>query len=143
MQQLDPVPEEIMARLRRKDQVRIAVVGASNNPEKYGNIIVRNLTAKGYTVLPVNPREAEIAGIRAYSAVSDIPGHVDLVNFVTPPKVSLEVLQGLNPSSIDAVWFQDGSYDESVLAEAKKRFRHVVHGACIMVVTNLLAGQAS
>ena len=43
---------------------RIAVAGASSNPEKYGNKIVRNLLGKGYTVLPLNPREETIEGLK-------------------------------------------------------------------------------
>ena len=57
MSRPDPHPPEVFEQLRRRGpETRIAVVGASNDPEKYGNIIVRNLAAKGYTVLPVNPR---------------------------------------------------------------------------------------
>ena len=37
--------------------VRIALVGASNDPAKFGNRIFRDLVAKGYAVWPVNPRE--------------------------------------------------------------------------------------
>ena len=52
--------------LLRSTKTRIAVVGASNDPSKYGNIIVKNLMAHGYDVVPVNPKEATIAGLPAY-----------------------------------------------------------------------------
>jgi len=131
------IPAEVAERLRRKDAgTRIAVVGASNDPSKYGNIIVKNLQGKGYTVLPVNPKEREIAGLRAFATLADVPRPVHAVDFVTPPPVTLKVLEGLDPSSVDAVWFQDGSFDDAVLAFAEGRFAAVVHHACIMVVTN-------
>ena len=67
MSRPDPHPPEVFERLRRRGpETRIAVVGASNDPAKYGNIIVRYLAAKGYTVLPVNPRQSEIAGLPAF-----------------------------------------------------------------------------
>ena len=51
-----PHPAQVMDLLKNKSaETRIAVVGASNNPEKYGHKIVLNLKGKGYTVLPVNP----------------------------------------------------------------------------------------
>ncbi len=132
-----PIPGPLMDRLRHKGpETRIAVVGASNNPEKYGNIIVRNLQRKGYTVLPINPKEAEIAGLPAYPSVSQAPAPVHVVDFVTPPAVSRRVLDGIDPAVVDTVWFQDGSWDDDVVAAARSRFRHVVHQACIMVVTN-------
>lgn len=137
MEPQSPVPGPVMERLRRKGtETRIAVVGASNNPEKYGHIIVQNLHAKGYTVLPIHPKEPEIAGLPAYRSVGDAPAPVHLVDFVTPPAVTRRVLDSLDPEVVDAVWFQDGSWDDDVIAAARARFRHVVHRACIMVVTN-------
>lgn len=137
MQPPTPIPEVVMERLRRKGpETRIAVVGASNNPEKYGHIIVRNLSGKGYTVLPINPKEPEIAGLPAYPSVAAAPGPIHVVNFVTPPAVTRQVLASLDPSAVDTVWFQDGSWDDNVIADATSRFRNVVHRACIMVVTN-------
>ncbi len=137
MQTQSAIPAPVLERLRRKGpDTRIAVVGASNHPEKYGNIIVRNLHGKGYTVLPINPKEPEIAGLQAYPTVGDAPPPIHLVNFVTPPAVTRNVLDTLDPAVVDTVWFQDGSWDDDVIASARARFPHVVHQACIMVVTN-------
>ncbi|HNM14898.1 MAG TPA: CoA-binding protein, partial [bacterium] len=46
--------------LLREPQVTIAVVGANNNPNKYGNTIYRDLRRKGYTIFPVNPSATEV-----------------------------------------------------------------------------------
>jgi len=130
------IPEVVMERLRHKLSCRIAVVGASNNREKYGNIIVRNLLGKGYTVVPVHPTERQVEGLSCYASIADIPGEVDLVNFVIPPAATLKVLDQMKGFSCDAVWFQDGSFDDVVLARADELFPNVVSHACIMVVTN-------
>ena len=67
MQTQTSIPATVAAHLRNQTRAtRIAVLGASNNPEKYGNVIVRDLDRKGYTVLPINPKEPEIAGLTAY-----------------------------------------------------------------------------
>jgi hypothetical protein len=131
------VPAEIMDSLRDRG-TRIAVVGASNHPAKYGNIITRDLAAKGYPVFPVNPHETEIAGLVAYRTVGEVPAPVHIANFVVPPEVTLAVLRGLDPASVPVVWFQPGAFDEEVVSFARKRFRHVVAGDCIMVVTRLV-----
>lgn len=132
---MNKIPEIVESRLARKD-ARIAVVGASNNPDKYGNIIVNNLVRKGYTVLPINPREEQVAGLTAYKNVASAPGPIHIVNFVTPPSVTLDVLAELDPKTVEAVWFQDGSFDEEVLRYAKAHFPAVIDHACIMVVTS-------
>ena len=133
----DPHPPEVFALLRRREPAtRIAVVGASNDPAKYGNVIVRNLAAKGYTVLPVNPREKEIAGLPAYPDLASVPGPVHLVNVVTPPAVTRKVLEEAARLGLPAVWLQDGSYDEASLEVAAKASFRTVYGACIMVASN-------
>jgi predicted CoA-binding protein len=133
----DPHPPEVLALLRhRGPETRIAVVGASNNPAKYGNIIVRNLAAKGYTVLPVNPKEKEIAGLPAYPNLASVPGPVHVVDFVTPPAVTKGVLEEASRLGLPAVFLQDGSWDDAVLHVAATAPFKTVYEACIMVVTN-------
>src|SRR5262245_38836158 len=130
-----PISEDVLRLLRTKNgTTRIAVVGASNHPEKYGNIITRDLTRRGYTVLPVNPHEPTIAGLTAYGDVRAAPPPVHIVDFVVPPPVSLLILSELDPARTPIVWFQPGSFDDEVVAAAKARFPHVVAGDCIMVV---------
>lgn len=137
MRHPDPHPAEILARLRlRGPETRIAVVGASNDPSKYGNIIVRNLASKGYTVLPVNPRERQIAGIPAFPDLAAVPGPVHIVNVVTPPAVTKGVLEEAARLGLPAVWLQDGSYDEAVLDLAAGAPFRTVYEACIMVASN-------
>ena len=132
----DPHPPEVFERLRQRGpETRIAVVGASNAPEKYGNVIVRNLAAKGYTVLPVNPRETEIAGLPAWPDLESVPGPVHIVTVVVPPRVTLGVLAKAGELGLPAVWLQDGSYDEAALEAAAKAPFRTVYEACIMVAS--------
>lgn len=133
----DPHPPEVFDILKRKDpRTRIAVAGASNNPEKYGNIIVRNLRSKGYTVVPVNPREPMVEGIPAFRSVRDLDAPVDLLVIVTPPPATLRILGEAAEAGVPAVWLQDGSFDAAVLEFARKAPFRTVHQACVMVASN-------
>ena len=137
MKHPDPHPREVFEILRsRGPETRIAVVGASNDPAKYGNIIVRNLAAKGYTVLPVNPRQTEIAGLPAYPNLTAVPGPVHIVDVVTPPGVTSGILEEAARLGLPAVWLQDGSYDDAALSVAAKAPFKTVYEACIMVASN-------
>ncbi len=137
MSRPDPHPAEVMDLLKNKTaQTRIAVVGASNDPEKYGNIIVKNLQGKGYTVLPVNPKETHIAGLSTYADLAALPETPDIVNFVTPPKVTRKVLEQVAALGFPHVWLQDGSFDDQVLDYVARAPFKTVHDACIMVVSN-------
>jgi len=131
------IPQAVTDRLAVKTpETRIAIIGASNNPEKYGNIIPGNLKGKGYTVLPVNPKEETIQGLPVYANSEALPDPVHVVTLVTPPKVTRTILEQLDPSRFKTIWLQDGSFDEEIIAFAEAKFDTVVHHACIMVVTN-------
>ena len=50
----------------------IALVGASNDPTKYGNKILLNLKSKGFNVIPVNNKVEEVDSSPSYKSVPDI-----------------------------------------------------------------------
>ena len=54
-------------------QKKFAVIGATDNPEKYGNRIIKNLKKRGYEVYPVNPKLKEVEGLPCYASVAEIP----------------------------------------------------------------------
>ena len=58
----------------------VAVVGASANPEKVGYMCARDVLELGFKgkVYPVNPKLAQLFGLKAYPSLSAIPGGVDL-----------------------------------------------------------------
>jgi predicted CoA-binding protein len=120
--------------LLRSVKTRIAVVGASNNPAKYGNIIVKNLMAHGYQVFPVNLHEASIAGLPVYHSLAELPEPVDIVNVVTPPAVTRRILADAREAGLGLFWLQDGSFDQAVLDVASAAPFKTVYDACIMVV---------
>ena len=55
-----------------KPDTTVAVVGATDNPSKYGSIIYRDLKRKGYHVFPVNPNRSTVDGDRAYNHLKDL-----------------------------------------------------------------------
>ncbi len=73
----------------------IAVVGASHDRKKIGNVIFRNCLAFGYRgkVYPVNPSAKRIEGKRAYATVASLPVRPDLVIVVTPAAIVPSVLR--------------------------------------------------
>lgn len=135
--QLSEMPVQIIENLRNKS-MPIAIIGASNSKDKYGNIIVRNLLSKGFTVIPVNPKEDFIEGIRVSASLADGVPRDALVCTVVPPQVSGKVVDSAISMGFTRFWFQDGSWDPEVLRKAQAASTEVVHSACIMVVTNIL-----
>ncbi len=110
-----------------------ALVGASNAPEKFGNKIFLDLTEAGYTVIPINPKETEIAWVKAYPNLSSIKSQIDVVIFVIPPQITLEVLKDVKKLYIKNVWMQPGSESEEAIAFCAEHGIECVHNACMMI----------
>lgn len=97
----------------------VAVVGASSDRQKFGNQAVRAFEARGYRVIPVNPREAEIEGHRCYPSLRDVPGAIDLVSLYVPPDVGARVMNDIAHLAIREVWINPGAEGPAVMARAK------------------------
>jgi uncharacterized protein len=115
------------------DQKRFAVVGATDNPEKYGNRIVKNLRGRGYEVYPVNPKLEEVEGLKCYPSIAEIPVRVDVVDFVVPPKATEEILKQCKNLGLDRIWLQPGSESETAIAFCEANNLKVVHSVCVML----------
>ncbi len=121
--------------LLRKPKVKIALVGATNDHTKYGNIIFKNLRSKGYTVFPVNPRANHVDGVTAYRSIADLPEQPDIINFVIPPKLGMEVLKFSLTQNLDNFWFQPGAESPEIVELLKNSGKHfLADGSCIMVM---------
>ena len=66
----------------------IAIIGASTRTGTVGSDLLHNLIKDGYTgkIYPVNPKAADIQGVKCYPTLTDIPGPVDLAVLVVPYK---------------------------------------------------------
>ncbi len=123
--------------------MKIAVVGASNNPEKYGNRIVRHLLNDGHTVFPVNLREKIIFGLPAYARVADIESPIDIVDIVLPPEKTLAVLKQLRRVNKFDVWIQPGAESDEVIGFLQanaKDFGRATYNMCIMTSLDRIYG---
>lgn len=114
-------------------QKKFAVVGATDNPQKYGNQIVKNLKSRGYEVYPVNPRLKELEGFRCYSTLADVPVKVDVVDFVVPPEATEEILRQCKKLKLNRIWLQPGSESEKAIAFCHENNLKVVHSVCVML----------
>jgi predicted CoA-binding protein len=107
---------EVPLRLDRDDPL-IAIVGATDHPGKYGGIIYRNLKAKGYRVVGVNPGRSMVDGDRAFLSLVDLPESPDIINVVIPPDRTLSLLDEVAQIENAAVWIQPGAANEAVRAK--------------------------
>jgi predicted CoA-binding protein len=97
----------------------IAIVGASSDRRKYGNKALRAFRQQGYTVVPINPHEAEIEGERAYRSVLDYPGAIDEATIYLRPDAGVAVMDDLAKKGITQVWLNPGADAPRVVERAR------------------------
>lgn len=97
----------------------VAVIGASRDRHKFGNRAVRAYRQQGYTVIPINPHETEVEGVKTYASVLDVPGPIDMATLYVPPRVGERVIDEVAKKGIGEVWLNPGADGDEVVARAK------------------------
>jgi predicted CoA-binding protein len=97
----------------------VAVIGASKDRRKFGNRAVRAFQDQGYAVIPVNPHEAEIEGLKAYASVLDAPGPIDMASFYVPAEIGEQVIEQVARKGIREVWLNPGAESAALVDRAR------------------------
>ena len=73
----------------------MAVVGASDKPDKVGYKVLSNIVTEGYrgTVYPVNPKGGEILGLRCLKSIEELPEGVDMAVLVIPAEAVYDAVR--------------------------------------------------
>lgn len=101
----------------------VAVVGASSNPDSLANRnFIQPLLALGYrgSIYPVNPRQGEIMGLKAYASVLDIPEEVDNVVCAIPAPLAPKLLEDCVRAKAKAVTCYSAGFSETGEEEGLK-----------------------
>lgn len=112
----------------------IALVGASDKPERPSNGVMKFLLGRGYDVVPVNPRLVgrELHGRKAYSALSELPHAIDMIDVFRNSRAAGGVVEealALDPKP-RVIWMQLGVRDDDAAAQAEAAGIKVVMNRC-------------
>ena len=110
-----------------------AVVGATENPERFGYKIYKLLKEAGYKVYPVNLALSYIEGARCYPSLTALPERPKAVSIVVPPKIGEKIIEECVELDIKNVWLQPGANADTVVAAAKKAELNTIHESCVLV----------
>jgi len=109
----------------------VAIVGASGNPDKASYGIMQKLQHEGYKVIPVNPKEPEILGERAYPSLLDVPEKIDIVDVFRRAEDTPGIADDAVKIGARALWLQSGISNEETATRAEAGGLQVIMDACI------------
>jgi predicted CoA-binding protein len=125
--------------------LRIAVIGVSEDPKKFGNVIYRALIQHGYDALPVNPSAPMIDGVRCYPDLASIPGDLARVIVAVRPEGSAQAVRDCIARGITDIWLFEGlgapgaNTDEAVEL-CRTNNINVIAGACPLMFLEPVSG---
>lgn len=111
-----------------------AVVGASQDRAKYGYEVFETLLRHGHTVLPINPKYAEIDGVPCYPSLPDLPHNPDVVLTAAPASVSEKIAETCTALGIPIFWMPPGPETDAALEICKQNGVTAIHGFCPVFV---------
>ena len=110
----------------------IAVVGMSPNPERPSHYVAIYLKENGYDIIAVNPGHSEIAGIKSYPSLLDIPSKVDTVDVFRRPEHVMPIVIEAIKIKAKAVWLQDSIVNEEAAKIATSKNLLFVMNDCML-----------
>lgn len=110
----------------------IAVVGASERPNRPSHYVMAFLQAHGYRVIPVNPRASvpEILGEKVYNTLAEIPEAIDMVDVFRRSEEVAAVVDEAIAKGVKVVWMQLGVRDDAAARKAEQAGLKVVMNRC-------------
>jgi uncharacterized protein len=117
----------------KKENLTIALVGATNDKSKYGNIIYRDLRNKNIKVYGINPKATTIEGDTAYKDLESLPEKPDIINIVIPPKLALDFLKSAVSKNYDFFWLQPGAESPEIISFLEDNSKNFLANSCVMV----------
>ena len=124
------------------DSATIAVVGLSSNPDRPSNEVAEFLQSKGYRIVPVNPKETEVLGERAYPSLLDVPEEIriDVVDVFRRAEHTPEIADQAVARGAKVLWLQEGIANDDARRIGEDAGLTVIMGLCIKKQQQRLEG---
>ena len=121
----------------------IAVVGLSSKTHRDSYGVARYLQHRGYRVVPVNPKETEVLGQKAYPSLLDVPTDVaiDIVDVFRKGEETPPVAEDAVSAGARVLWLQEGIVNDEARQIAEEGGLTVVMDLCIRTTKARLEGE--
>ncbi|WP_096189829.1 PLP-dependent aspartate aminotransferase family protein [Evansella halocellulosilytica] len=124
-------------------QKTLAIVGLSSNEARPSHRLAKKMQRLGYKIIPVNPREIEVLGERAFPNLKSIEGPIDIVQIFRSPEAAIELAKEAAVVQPKIFWLQEGVISEKAAIIAKEAGIDVVHNRCTYKEAQRLRGTIS
>ncbi|WP_074599050.1 PLP-dependent aspartate aminotransferase family protein [Sediminibacillus halophilus] len=121
-------------------QKTLAIVGLSGKEARPSHRLARKMQRLGYKIIPVNPRETEILGEKAYPDLKSIPEPIDIVQVFRSPEAAIGIAREAAEVRPKIFWLQEGVVSDEAAEIARNAGLQVVHNRCTYKEAQRLRG---
>jgi predicted CoA-binding protein len=132
-------PDRVLMELLAARPV-IALVGASSRIERPSHTVMRQLLEQRYPVIPVNPNEREVLGLRCYPDLRAVPRRIGLVDVFRRAEATPEIARAAVEVGARTLWLQLGVVSDEAARIARAAGLIVVMDRCTMIEHERLVG---
>jgi len=111
----------------------IAVIGMSKHSSKAAHYVPKYLIDNGYAVIPVNPTTDTILEQQCYDSISEIKGHVDIIDIFRPSDQISSIIRDCIEKKPQVIWLQEGIHDFESEELARNAGIIVIFNRCMLV----------
>jgi acetate---CoA ligase (ADP-forming) len=113
------------------DPRSIAVIGASENPNKIGGRPIHYLSRFGFkgAVYPINPKRSEVQGLRTAPRLGDLPSAPDMAIIAVPGEAAVEALEECGAAGVKVAVMMTSGFGESDPEHGKAQERRMAERA--------------
>lgn len=111
----------------------IAVVGLTSDPTKPSNSVSAYMRAQGYRIIPVNPNETEVFGLRCYPDLASVPEPVEFVDVYRRPEYCADVAREAVAVGAKVLWLQLGIVSAEARRIAEEAGLTYIEDRCVLV----------
>jgi predicted CoA-binding protein len=115
------------------DARTVAVVGLSSKAWRPSNEVASYLQSKGYRIIPVNPKETEVLGEKAYPSLLDVPEKIDAVDVFRRAEFTPEIARQAVQVGAKVLWLQMDIINDDARRIAEEAGLSVIMGLCIKI----------
>ena len=113
---------------------KIAVVGASRNKHKFGNMIFSGLQKRGYDVIPVNPFADEIEGVKCKKSITELDSSDTALVLVTHRNQTDAIADLAIKQGFTQIWVQTDCDTENTPLIAQNKNLNIIYKLCILML---------
>jgi len=120
-----------------------AVVGVSQDRQKYGYEVFRALVESGYKVYPVNPKYTNVDEATCYPSLQALPEKPEVVVTATPPAVTEKVAEACAQLKIGTLWMPPETWSDQSIETCNSHGIQEIHNLCLVfALKSLKEGEA-